>query len=88
MNQRIAVLTITHHTGQTTEVWFRNETEGRRPHHWVADPVLGIVIRYQEDGREITGDRWVIPWPSIKDYHLETNVELQPRLADATASLS
>jgi hypothetical protein len=72
------ILKITHNTGKTTEVWFRDETEGHRPHHWSADPELGIVIRYQEDGQPVKGERWIIPWTSIQDYHVEPQVELVP----------
>lgn len=72
------ILKITHNTGKTTEVWFRDETEGHRPHHWSADPDLGIVIEYQEDGQSVKGERWIIPWTSIQDYHVEPQVELVP----------
>lgn len=83
----VTILLINHHDREDTEIWFRDNKEhgpdAKYPAYWKTSPTDGIIIRYSRNGDIIKGDRWVIPWASIRSYHIETNVEIVPPGAKA-----
>jgi hypothetical protein len=64
------ILTITHYDSSETVIHFH--LEGPGPASWKKHPTEGIIIKFQDTESEaIKGTRWVIPWLSIKYYHIE-----------------